>query len=125
MDIKTLPYPGFPTDAQAIVMAMLTVCDGVSVFSENIFSGRYKHVPPLIMMGANIITEGRTAIVRGVDRLYGANVKAEDLRGAAALVVAALNAEGRTEITGINYLDRGYCRLEDALSSVGANIYRC
>lgn len=123
--IRTMPYPGFPTDAQAIVMAMLTVCDGVSVFSENIFSGRYKHVPPLIMMGANIITEGRTAIVRGVDRLYGANVKAEDLRGAAALVVAALNAEGRTEITGINYLDRGYCRLEDALSSVGANIYRC
>ncbi|MDD4688257.1 MAG: UDP-N-acetylglucosamine 1-carboxyvinyltransferase [Eubacteriales bacterium] len=123
--IRTMPYPGFPTDAQAIIMAMLSVSQGVSVFSENIFSGRFKHVPALTMMGANIITEGRTAIVRGVNRLYGASVKAEDLRGAAALVVAALNAEGKTEISGINYLDRGYCNLENALSSVGANIYRC
>lgn len=123
--IRTMPYPGFPTDAQAIIMAMLTVSDGVSVFSENIFSGRYKHVPPLIMMGANIVTEGRTAIVRGVESLYGANVKAEDLRGAAGLVVAALGAEGTSEISGINFLDRGYCKLENALASVGANIYRC
>jgi len=123
--IRTMPYPGFPTDAQAIVMAMLAASDGVSVFSENIFSGRYKHVAPLVMMGANIITEGRTAVVRGVESLYGASVKAEDLRGAASLVVAALGAEGKSEITGINFLDRGYCRLENTLSSVGADIYRC
>lgn len=123
--IRTMPYPGFPTDAQAIVMAMLAASDGVSVFSENIFSGRYKHVAPLVMMGANIITEGRTAVVRGVESLYGANVKAEDLRGAASLVVAALGAEGKSEITGINFLDRGYCNLENTLSSVGADIYRC
>jgi len=123
--IRTMPYPGFPTDAQAIVMAALATADGVSVFSENIFSGRFKHVAPLVMMGANIITEGRTAVVRGVESLYGANVKAEDLRGAASLVVAALGAEGESRISGINFLDRGYCRLENALSQVGADIYRC
>ncbi len=122
--IRTMPYPGFPTDAQAPIMAMNTVSDGTSMFIENIFSNRYKHVDELLRLGADIKVEGKVAIVDGVRRLSGAKVKAMDLRGAAALVVAGLSAEGKTSITGVNYLDRGYENIETVLGNVGASIKR-
>ena len=122
--IRTMPYPGFPTDAQAPIMAMNTVSDGTSMFIENIFSNRYKHVDELLRLGADIKVEGKVAIVDGVRRLSGAKVKAMDLRGAAALVVAGLSAEGTTSITGVNYLDRGYENIETVLGNVGASIKR-
>lgn len=120
--IRTMPYPGFPTDAQAPIMAMTAVSNGTSVFVENIFESRYKHVGELARLGANINVEGRVAVVEGVKRLYGAAVEALDLRGSAALVVAALAAEGTTELKGVNFLERGYEDIELCLSSVGASI---
>lgn len=120
--IRTMPYPGFPTDAQAILMAMLCTADGTTVFVENIFENRYKHVGELVRMGASISVEGRVAIAEGVNRLYGASLHAQDLRGAAALVVAALSAEGRSIIDGICYLERGYEDMDVLLRSIGANI---
>lgn len=122
--IRTMPYPGFPTDAQALTMAALAKAKGTSVIVENIFENRYHHVDELVRMGADIKTEGKVAIINGVEKLYGAKVKAADLRGGAALAVAALSAEGRTEITDIHYIDRGYENLEQQLSSVGAKIRR-
>ncbi len=122
--IRTMPYPGFPTDAQAPVMAMTTVADGTSMFVENIFSNRYKHVGELLRLGANIKVEDKVAIVEGVKRLSGANVTAADLRGAAALVVAGLSAEGVTEISGLNHIDRGYENIEDNLCKIGAVVKR-
>ena len=122
--IRTMPYPGFPTDAQAPVMAMSCLADGTSVFVENIFSNRYKHVGELLRLGADIKVEGRVAIVEGVKRLSGTEVAAMDLRGAAALVVAGLGAEGMTKISGLNHIDRGYENLEYNLESVGASIKR-
>ena len=122
--VRTMPYPGFPTDAQAPVMAMTAVADGTSVFVENIFESRYKHVGELLRLGANIKVEGRVAIVDGVERLSGASVEATDLRGGAALVVAGLAASGVTEIGGLNHLDRGYEKLENNLSGLGAEIVR-
>ena len=119
-----MPYPGFPTDSQAPVMAMESLADGTSVFVENIFESRYKHVGELLRLGANIKVEGRVAVVEGVRRLSGAPVEAPDLRGGAALVVAGLAAEGRTEISGLKHIDRGYERLEESLASLGANILR-
>jgi UDP-N-acetylglucosamine 1-carboxyvinyltransferase len=121
---KTHPYPGFPTDMQAQLMSMLTVARGTSIISENIFENRYKHVPELIRMGANIKTDGRTAIIQGVRSLKGAEVRAGDLRGGAALVLAGLNAEGETIVDNIYYIDRGYEELEKNLSSIGADIIR-
>lgn len=118
--IRTLPYPGFPTDAQAPLMAMLTKAAGTSVFVETMFDSRYKHVEPLTCMGARIKTEGRVAVVEGVSRLHGARVCCTDLRGGAALVVAALAAEGTTRIEKLCHLDRGYADLEETLVSVGA-----
>lgn len=120
--IRTMPYPGFPTDAQAPIMAMTAVSNGTSVFVENIFESRYKHVGELVRLGANINVEGRVAVVEGVKRLYGAAVEALDLRGSAALVVAALAAEGTTELKGVNFLERGYEDMELCLSGVGASI---
>lgn len=120
--IRTMPYPGFPTDAQAPIMAMTAVASGTSVFVENIFESRYKHVGELARLGANINVEGRVAVVEGVKRLYGAAVEALDLRGSAALVVAALAAEGTTELKGVNFLERGYEDMELCLGSVGASI---
>jgi UDP-N-acetylglucosamine 1-carboxyvinyltransferase len=122
--IRTMPYPGFPTDAQAPVMAMTTISDGTNIFVENIFESRYKHVGELMRLGANIKVEGRVAIVEGVRRLSGAPVEAADLRGGAALVVAGLAAQGTTQITGLKHLDRGYESIEKSLTLLGADVKR-
>lgn len=122
--IRTMPYPGFPTDAQPPIMAMLSVAEGSSMIIENIFESRYKHVGELLRLGADIKVEGRTALVNGVKGLSGAEVKAMDLRGAAALVVAGLCAEGTTKISGLRHIDRGYEDIEGTLSKLGANIKR-
>ena len=121
---KTYPYPGFPTDMQAQLLAMLTTADGTSIITENIFENRYKHVPELIRMGARIKTEGRIAVVQGVPALHGAVVRAGDLRGGAALVLAALAASGETVIEHIHHIDRGYEDLESSLRSLNAQIER-
>ena len=120
--IRTMPYPGFPTDAQAPVMAMTCLARGITVFVENIFESRYKHVDELNRLGADIKVEGKVAVVDGVRHLSGANVRALDLRGAAALVVAALSSQGKTEITGLEYLKRGYDDFEVVLQTLGADI---
>ncbi len=122
--IRTMPYPGFPTDIQAIFMALCAICDGTTVFVENIFDNRYRHVPELIRLGASIKVEGRVAVVQGVPGLSGAKVCAGELRGGAALVTAALAAEGTSEISGTGFIDRGYESIETALRSVGADISR-
>ena len=122
--IRTAPYPGFPTDAQPPVMAALCRGTGTTVFVENMFESRYRHVDELSRMGADIRVEGKVAVVCGVERLHGAVLQAADLRGGAALVVAALGAEGRSEITGLHHMDRGYYGLEDTLRGLGADIVR-
>lgn len=122
--IRTMPYPGFPTDAQAVVMAALATARGTSMIVENIFESRYRHVDELVRMGADIRTEGRVAVIEGVPKLNGANVRASDLRGGAALTVAALGAEGISTIENVRYIDRGYENIEKVLSSVGADIKR-
>lgn len=122
--VRTMPYPGFPTDAQAPIMAMTTVSKGTSVFVENIFESRYKHVGELLRLGANIKVEGKVAVVEGVKKLSGAPINAPDLRGGAALIIAALAAYGTTTITNLNYIDRGYQFIEKDLRSLGANIRR-
>ena len=122
--IHTAPYPGFPTDAQPPVMAALAGGEGTTVFVENMFESRYRHVDELCRMGARIRVEGRVAVVCGAGRLHGARLRAADLRGGAALVVAALGAEGRSEIEGLEHVDRGYHRLEDTLTALGARIRR-
>ena len=119
-----MPYPGFPTDAQAVVMAMTCKSSGLTVFVENIFESRYKHVDELNRLGANIKVEGKVAVVDGVRHLSGANVHSLDLRGAAALVVASLSAQGNTQISGINHLERGYDEFEVVLQSLGADVKR-
>ena len=123
VDIKTLPYPGFPTDMQSIVGVTLTIAKGTSVIIENIFENRYKYLNELTKMGAKSTIEGRTAVIKGIRRLNKANVRATDLRGGAALVLAALNAKGRTYIENIEYILRGYENLDAKLKSLGANIY--
>ena len=120
--VRTMPYPGFPTDAQAPLTAAAAVADGTSVFVENIFENRYKHVGELIRLGADIKLQDRVAVISGVKHLYGAPVRACDLRGAAALCCAALAAEGETVISGIHYLERGYEDFELVLSSLGADV---
>ena len=122
--VRTMPYPGFPTDAQAPLMATCTVADGTAVFVENIFDNRYRHVSELLRMGAVIKTEGRVAVVQGVRRLSATDLVSPDLRGGAALVIAALSAEGTSSIGGISHIDRGYESIEKALYSVGADIKR-
>lgn len=124
VDIKTLTYPGFPTDMQAQMMVMMTVAKGTSVIIETVFENRFMHVDELKRMGANIKIEGRSAVVTGVDHLTGAEVKATDLRAGAALVLAGLIAEGRTEINDIYHIDRGYVKMEEKLKNLGAIIYR-
>ncbi len=123
-DIRTLPYPGFPTDAQAPISAMLCTAEGTSVIVENIFESRFNHVGELVRMGARIKVEGRVAIIDGVKALHGAHVRAVDLRGGSALVVAALGARGKTVISGLKHIDRGYERIEECLQSLGAQIER-
>ena len=122
--IRTAPHPGFPTDAQAPIMAALTVADGTSIIAENIFENRFKHVVELNRMGADIKVDGRLAVVRGVPQLTSAKVVATDLRGAAGLVIAGLVAKGVTEVHGLEHLDRGYVAFEEGLALLGANIKR-
>lgn len=122
--IRTMPYPGFPTDAQAPFMGLMCVAKGSTVFVETIFENRYKHIAELQRMGANITPEGRVAVVEGVKHLRGAPVQATDLRGGAALMIAALAAEGITTISDIFHIDRGYEQPEVVLSRLGANILR-
>jgi UDP-N-acetylglucosamine 1-carboxyvinyltransferase len=122
--ISTAPYPGFPTDMQAQFMAMLSVADGASVLTETIFENRYMHVPELARMGADVTVRGRSAVVRGVAGLHGAQVMATDLRASMSLVIAGLAAEGETMVNRVYHLDRGYERLEEKLSAVGADIER-
>ena len=120
--IATMPYPGFPTDAQAILMSTLLKAKGSSMVVENIFENRYNHIPELIKMGASIATEGNTARVHGVERLNGAKVKAKDLRAGAALIIAALCADGETEISEIHHIARGYEDIVGKLKGLGADI---
>ena len=122
--ISTLSYPGFPTDLQAQMMSFLALCDGISVITEKIYPERFIHISELNRMGAEIILEGSSAIVRGVKKLSGAPVMASDLRASAALVLAGLVAEGSTEISRIYHLDRGYEHIEEKLSKVGAKVSR-
>jgi UDP-N-acetylglucosamine 1-carboxyvinyltransferase len=122
--VRTSPYPGFPTDAQAIVMACLTKAEGTGIFVEDIFENRFRHVDELVRMGADIKTEGRVAVVSGVRRLSGAKVVAPDLRGGAALCVAAAAAEGETIISNVRLIDRGYDCIEKAFSALGASACR-
>jgi len=124
LTLSTAPHPGFPTDMQAQFMAMLALADGASVLTETIFENRYMHVPELARMGADVQVRGRTAVVRGVDRLIGAPVMATDLRASMSLVLAGLAAEGETLVSRVYHLDRGYERLEEKLSAVGADIER-
>ncbi|MCR5110351.1 MAG: UDP-N-acetylglucosamine 1-carboxyvinyltransferase [Ruminococcus sp.] len=122
--IRTMPHPGFPTDAQAVLMAALSVADGTSVFEENIFDCRYRHVDALVKMGADIQVMGKIAVVKGVKGLCGADVNATDLRGGAAMVIAALTADGTSTIGNICHIDRGYEKMEDAVRLLGGDMRR-
>jgi UDP-N-acetylglucosamine 1-carboxyvinyltransferase len=124
VDVKTLPYPGFPTDMQSQMMALLMVADGTCLVTETVFENRFMHVEQFVNMNAQIKVDGRTAVVSGNTRLKGAKVCATDLRAGAALILAALAAEGETEITGIHHIDRGYVNIADVLSQLGADIHR-
>ena len=122
--VRTAPYPGFPTDAQAVLMAALLRSHGATVFEENMFENRYRHVDELTRMGADIRVSGRVAVVAGVEKLHGAPVRCTDLRGGAALCVAALAAEGESQISEINHIDRGYENIARDLQALGADIVR-
>ncbi len=124
VEVKTLPYPGFPTDLQAQMMALMAVAEGTSVMTETIFEGRFLHVPELHRMGALIDVDGPHAVVKGVPRLAGAPVMASDLRASAGLVLAGLAAEGETIVSRVYHLDRGYERLEEKLQALGAQVQR-
>lgn len=122
VDIKTMPYPGFPTDMQSVFTSMLCLAKGTSVIVENIFENRYKYTNELKRMGAKINIEGKIAVVKGVRKLSCASVEATDLRGGAALVLAGLTAKGKTKINNIEYILRGYERLDKKLNKLGAKI---
>jgi UDP-N-acetylglucosamine 1-carboxyvinyltransferase len=124
VDVKTIPYPGFPTDLQAQMMAYMAIGSGLSVITETVFENRFMHVSELIRMGADILIQGGSAIVRGVPTLYGAQIMATDLRASASLILAALVAEGTTEISRIYHIDRGYEGIEKKFSALGADINR-
>jgi len=124
VDLKTLPYPGFATDLQAQMMAMMTIGNGLSVITETVFENRFMHVSELLRMGADIVIQGHSAIVKGVPKLRGAPVMATDLRASASLILAGLAAEGRTELSRVYHIDRGYQRIEKKLSALGADIRR-
>ncbi|MBI3994391.1 MAG: UDP-N-acetylglucosamine 1-carboxyvinyltransferase [Nitrospirae bacterium] len=124
VDIKTLPYPGFPTDMQAQMMALMSLSNGLSVMNETVFENRFTHVAELKRMGADIQIQGNNAMIKGVRRLSGAPVMASDLRASASLVLAGLAAEGETEISRVYHLDRGYERIEEKFSSLGGEITR-
>ncbi|HYD48587.1 MAG TPA: UDP-N-acetylglucosamine 1-carboxyvinyltransferase [Terriglobales bacterium] len=124
VDVRTMPYPGFPTDLQAQMMAVMTLASGSSVISETIFENRFMHVYELIRMGADIKVEGHNALVRGVEHLSGAPVMATDLRASVSLILAALAARGTSEVSRVYHLDRGYAGIEKKLSALGAEIAR-
>jgi UDP-N-acetylglucosamine 1-carboxyvinyltransferase len=124
VDVKTLPYPGFPTDMQAQFMALMSIADGTSVIIETVFENRFMHVDELKRMGADIKIDGRSAIIQGVNSLMSAPVKATDLRAGAALILAGLVADGKTEIDNVYHIDRGYDHIEDKFSQLGGKIYR-
>jgi UDP-N-acetylglucosamine 1-carboxyvinyltransferase len=124
VDVMTEPYPGFPTDMQAQLMALMAVSGGASMITETIFENRFMHVPELCRMGADINVHGASAIVRGVKRLSGAQVMATDLRASVSLVLAGLAAEGETVVNRVYHLDRGYERLDDKLKACGASVQR-
>ena len=124
LDVKTMPYPGFPTDLQAQFMALMTTANGISIISETIFENRFMHVLELQRMGAKISIEGHSAVVRGVPMLSGAEVMATDLRASASLVLAGLAANNTTQVHRVYHIDRGYERIEVKLASLGAKIKR-
>jgi UDP-N-acetylglucosamine 1-carboxyvinyltransferase len=124
VNIKTLPYPGFPTDLQQPISVLCSIAKGTSIITESLFDHRFRHVEELRRMGANIKVEDRVAIVEGVDALTGALVSATDLRAGAALIIAGLTAQGVTEVENIHYIDRGYEKIEKKLSAIGADIRR-
>ncbi|PRR80443.1 UDP-N-acetylglucosamine 1-carboxyvinyltransferase 1 [Clostridium liquoris] len=124
IDIKTMPYPGFPTDMQAQMMGLLSSVKGTSVITETIFENRFMHASEMKRMGANIKIDGRSAVIEGIDRLTGCEVKSTDLRAGAALILCGLAAAGTTEVTDVYHIDRGYVNIEKKLQGLGANIYR-
>lgn len=124
VDIKTMPYPGFPTDMQSIFATTMTVAKGTSVIVENIFENRYKYTQELVRMGAKIKVEGKTAVIKGVRKLYGANVKATDLRGGASVVMAGIAAKGITKVENIEYILRGYEKFDKKLQNIGVDILK-
>jgi UDP-N-acetylglucosamine 1-carboxyvinyltransferase len=124
VDVTTVAYPGFPTDLQAPIMAVLASCEGTSILTETIYENRFMQVGELRRMGADIAIKGNAAVIKGVPRLLGAEVKASDLRAGAALILAGLGGEGVTEVTGLNHIDRGYENLEDKFRALGADIFR-
>ncbi|MBI3815590.1 MAG: UDP-N-acetylglucosamine 1-carboxyvinyltransferase, partial [Nitrospinae bacterium] len=124
VDIKTAPYPGFPTDMQAQFMTLMSVADGISMITETVFENRFMHVAELRRMGADIKVEGNTAVVKGVPNLSAAPLMATDLRASASLILAGLAAEGETIVSRIYHLDRGYESIEKKLSALGAKIKR-
>jgi len=124
VDVKTLPYPGFPTDMQAQMMALMLVSNGTGIVTETVFENRFMHVDELAKLGAQIKVDGRTAVVTGGARLTGAPLCATDLRAGAALIVAALAADGESEITGLHHIERGYIDIAGRLSALGADIRR-
>jgi UDP-N-acetylglucosamine 1-carboxyvinyltransferase len=124
VDVKTLPYPGFPTDLQAQIMAMMAIANGLSVITETVFENRFMHVSEMMRMGADIVIQGKSAIVRGVPKLRGAPVMATDLRASASLILAGLAAEGTTTLSRVYHIDRGYQQIEKKLSALGADIRR-
>jgi UDP-N-acetylglucosamine 1-carboxyvinyltransferase len=121
--IKTLPYPGFPTDMQAQIMAYLSSAVGTSIISESVFENRFMHVQELLRMGADIKTEGKSAIIRGVKELTGARVRASDLRAGAALIIAGISAQGKTIVAENEHIERGYEDIDKKLNLMGAQIY--
>jgi UDP-N-acetylglucosamine 1-carboxyvinyltransferase len=124
VDIKTLPYPGFPTDLQQPITSLLAQAEGTSMITESIWEGRFRHVDELKRMGADIKVEGRVAVIEGIESLSGARVSATDLRAGAALVIAGLMAKGETEVCNLFHIDRGYENLDGKLASLGAEIKR-
>ena len=123
-EITTLPYPAFPTDMQSLIMSVLAIGDGTSIITETIYENRFMQVGELRRMGADITVKGNSAVIKGVPKLTGAEVKSPDLRASAALVVSGLGAEGVTEVSGLRHLDRGYERLEEKLRGLGASVWR-
>ena len=122
-NVKTLPYPGFPTDMQPQITTVLALAQGTSLVTEGVWSSRYRYVDELRRMGANIQVDEKTAVVEGVERLTGANIQAYDLRAGAAMVIAALAAQGRSEISNVQYIERGYENIIQKLRQLGADIW--